>query len=237
MKDVHKLFRDGFVLKITKKINGSNCEIEDSTLQTLPVDHEEESVEFHIKEWGEKNYSQPPFNSKPDKDAIAFSRTGKVISGMTGRPLHIEDAKYTTQIINSCGPLVALPVYDQDEFSEMGMFYVSKNRGSVILDKELNVVYENFYKPYSTFYRQEDAFKLLRDFGPSVLMFMDADKFDQQMQADIKRVFEIRVRKLEDDLASPEKIDEEKRVFEAAFQVVKEQYENTQSKNAELQPQ
>lgn len=237
MKDVHKLFKNGFVLKITKKVKGSDCEILDSTLQTLPTDHEEESVRFHIKEWGDKNYTQPEFNPNPDKDAIAFSRTGKVLSPVTGRPLHIEDYSYTTQIIPSVGELVAVPLYEQSEFDDVAMFWISQNKGSIILDKDLNVVYENFYKPYSTFYRQEDAFKLLRDFGPSVLMFMDANQFDQRIQADVKRVFELRIKKLEDELASPEKIEEEKRLFEAAFQAVQEQYEAYQAKIAGMQPQ
>lgn len=238
MKDVHKLFKNGFVLKITKEINGNDCEILDSTLQTLPADHEEESVKFKIREWGDENYFQPKFNPNPDKDAIAFSRSGKVISPVTGRPLHIEDSSHTTQILNSCGPLVALPLYEQSEFDDVSMFWISKNKGSIILDKDLNVVYENYYKPYSTFYRQEDAFKLLRDFGPSVLMLMDSSEFTQKIQDDVKRVFELRIKKLEDNLASPEQIEEEKRLFDAAFQVVQEQHEQHQARVAAAhQPQ
>ena len=224
-----QLFNNSFILKITKKINGQDCEIQDSTIQTLPADHEEESVRFKIKEWGEENYTQPEFNPNPDKDAIAFSRTGKVISPVTGRPLYIEDSNYTTQIIKSVGALVAVPIYEQNDFDDVVMAYFCKNKGAIILDKELNVVYENFYKPYSTLYRQEDAFKLIRDFGPCAMFFMDGNQVDPALQTNLKKVFELRIKKLEDEMAPAEKIEEEKKIFEAALQTLQEEYEKTQN--------
>lgn len=48
MKEGHKIFKNGFVLKITKKINRNKCEIQDSTLQTLPANHKTKNKKTEI---------------------------------------------------------------------------------------------------------------------------------------------------------------------------------------------
>ena len=54
--------------------------------------------------------------------------------------------------------------------------YFPNQIGQVILDKELNVVYQNTYTTTRIFYRTEDANKFLFEFGPCALAFVDAKK-------------------------------------------------------------
>ena len=97
------------------------------------------------------------------------------------------------------------------------------------------MVYQNFYKPFSVLYKQEDAFKLLHDFGPSVLAFMNPKEFNGDIQKNIQRVFDLRVQHQEEKFVNPAEIEKEKELFDKAFDAMKKEYDAIQEKDAGLE--
>lgn len=234
MKKVEELFSNEFVLKIINKIDGHTHHVEDTKLQVLPADYKEESIKFKIKEYGEKNYKQPDVGPYPSRDALAYGE-GKIISPVTGYYNQLGDSDYLSQVVKSVGGLVAVEVYSQPTFDDAFMLYDTKIHGTVIMDKDLNVVYQNFYKPFSVLYKQEDAFKLLHDFGPSVLAFMNPKEFNGDIQKNIQRVFDLRVQHQEEKFVNPAEIEKEKELFDKAFDAMKKEYDAIQEKDAGLE--
>ena len=232
MKEVEELFPNEFVLKITNKINGSTHYVSDVRLETFPADHEEESVKFRIRDYGEKNYKQY-IPDAPSRDALNQA-DGTVIYPRNGYPCLMGDYNYNKQIIKSVGGLIALDLY-QMEADDVFCGYFEDLKGSVILDKDLNVVYTNFYKPFSVFYKQEDAYKFLHDFGPEALAFMKPKEFNSSVQQNVKRVFDLRVKHQEEKFIDPAEIAQEKELFNKAFDIMKKEYETIQAKNAGME--
>lgn len=229
MKEIEELFKSDFTLRISSDINGYDCEVRDVNLQTLPADHQEESVAFKIKEFGDKHYKQPKYNNKKDKDAIAF-KSGMIRTGMYDTIILGND-RYTTQIIKSVGPLAAVGMYKKTDYDDAFSHYNYESKGSVIVDKDLNVVYSNDYDRYNTLYRTSDAYKIFHDFGPCALAFVSPEGFDATAQKDFKKLFEARMQEHAQLLTDPAKVAEEKAQFEKAFEILQKEYDKIQEKN------
>lgn len=222
MKELNELFGNEFVLKITNKIDSGTHYVSNVQMQSYPADYEEESIKFHLDE-------RNKFDTKIEGP--------KAVQGNirhNGYSYLMGDYRYNKQVVKSIGGLIALDVYDMEP-DDVLCAYLANSKGTVILDKDLNVVYENFYRNDKIFYNQQDAYKFLHDFGPEALAFMDAKDFNPSIQNDVKRVYDLRVKHQEEKFINPEEIAEEKQVFDKAFNIMKKEYENIQAKHAGME--
>ena len=122
-------------------------------------------------------------------------------------------------------------MYKMTDFDEAFMHYNYESKGSIIVDKDLNVVYTNEYDRFKTLYRTQDAYKLFHDFGPCALAFVSPEGFDATAQKDFKKLFEARMQEHAAILTDPAKVAEEKAQFEKAFEILQKEYDKIQEKN------
>ena len=230
MKDIKEVFKNDFVLKITSNINSIDY-VEGVTLQVFPSDYEEEEIPQHA--FMKKQTPKKPNEPKKETKIYPEPKTRNGMMDIDGDWHGIGSGSYKVEIRKSVGGLVAVPIYVQYGDDIMGVYYPER-RGFVVLDKDLNIVYKNAINASSVFYNQEDAYKFLHNFGPCALALMQPKGFNSDVQQDVQRVFEMRVKKQEENFINPAKIEEEKKQFKEAFQILKKEYENTRSNNFEL---
>lgn len=230
MKDIKEVFKNDFVLRIKSNIDNLDY-VEGVQLQVFPADYEEEEIPQHSF----MKKESPKKSNEPKKEAKTYPEP-KSYNGMLNLngDLHgIGSGMYKVELRKSVGALVAVPIYVQYGDDMMGVYYPER-RGFVVLDKDLNIVYKNAVNANSVFYNQEDAYKFLHNFGPCALAFMEPKHFNSDIQQDVQRVFDLRVKKQEENFINPDKIAEEKKQFKEAFDILKTEHENIRSNNFEL---
>ena len=231
MKELDNVFKNDFVLRIKSDVSGIDY-VEDVKLQVFPADYVEENVPVHslsfIKD-GKPKRERPKRDHKKNKEPNAFNG----VIYINGDRYGIGTGSYRVEVRKSVGGLIAVPIYVQMGDDMMGVYYAQR-RGYLVLDKDLNIVYKNTINADRIFYNQEDAYKFLHNFGPCALAFMEPKKFDSDVQQDVQRVFDLRVKKQEENFINPDKIAEEKKQFKEDFDILKKEHENTRSNNFEM---
>lgn len=215
MNKVKDLFPSEFVLKIENEIGNAHY-IDDVTLKLFPADHQGQAISLSDYPSTSAKYSKKSNLTQTPEKPITSTR-GKINIG--GYFHNIGDGYYKQVYEKSVGGLICLPVYFMEGDDMLGL-YLPEYIGHVILDKELNVVYQNTYTKSRIFYRPEDANKFLFEFGPCALAFVDTKTFNSDMKKDFERVFEKRIKSLEEKFVSDEKIIEEKETFKQAIDIL-----------------
>lgn len=218
--NIKDLFPNEFVLKIENEIGNAHY-IDEVTLKTFPADHQGQSISLINYPESSSKYSKKSNLTQTPEKPITTTR-GKINLG--GYYYNLGDGSYKQVYEKSIGGLICLPIYGMEGDDLLGL-YLPEYIGHVILDKELNVVYQNTYTKSRIFYRTEDANKFLFEFGPCALAFVDSKTFNSDVKKDFERVFEKRIKLLEEKFVSDEKINAEKEVFEKAIDQLEKDYE------------
>lgn len=224
MNKLRNLFKNEFVLKLETDVNGIEY-VGEVKLTALPADYEGKDVTTreYLSSRNQKFSKKANFSKNNESVKPLATARGKIDVEGYIYPCNLGTNDYKCVFEKSVGGLISLPVYIQKGDDYMGVYY-PEYVGNVILDKELNVVYKNTYTASRIFYRTEDAYKFLYNFGPCAIAFMDEKSFNSDVKQDLQRVFDMRVNHLKECFVSEEKIQEEKDIFKQAIDEIDKQY-------------
>lgn len=204
MKELNDLFEKDFVLRVKANFSGGYAQKID--LETLTKDSTKDNAKKLHKEVGD---------------------------GRLPNYLYLGNHSYEQEYIAPVGRLALVPVYSQHADDMMGLYY-SRYEGFALVDRNQKIVYSNTKTTDRVFDDKNDVLNLVYVYGPCAMVYLEPQQIDKAFSDKLKQVYNDRAKTLTDRQKDPQKIEQEKELFNKALNILETENKKLLDSNLEF---